>query len=309
MYYCVADHVLYLPQRGDVDSVKLLLSFGANVNVVNSKGQTPLDMATAGYLNHERRLAAAINKKHHRDSPLATSKSELKRQRSILSTIVPTRPKFVDCHLDGDFDGWVSVDFTDGPVILTRPKASGTEARERDLTDPVQITLEDVQHTQSRQVSTATVAIGNEKPTLEEDEELRQSYDSILNIFHATGGMGNFKLQHMPSASGKPISLSGKHAVPDLSMELERSIRVGEYENGSTILSLYEALEDTINMRMEELGSLGNPDEAIALTIQQQEMKRYNKTLYKSSPGICVCTCTRIHVCTYTCIHVCSSIV
>ena len=103
--------------------------------------------------------------------------------------------------------------------------------------------------------------------------------------------------------------------MPDLSMELERSIRVGEYENGSTILSLYEALEDTINMRMEELGSLGNPDEAIALTIQQQEMKRYNKTLYKSSPGICVCTCIRIHVhvCTHTCIHVhvhvCSSIV
>ena len=74
-------------------------------------------------------------------------------------------------------------------------------------------------------------------------------------------------------------------------MELQRSIRLAEYEEGSTILNLYEALEDTINRKMEELSSLENFDEAIALALQQKEMKQYNKTLHMVQAGEEVVMC------------------
>ena len=58
-----------------------------------------------------------------------------------------------------------------------------------------------------------------------------------------------------------------------------------EYEDGTAILNLCEALQDTINMKMEQLASIDS-DEAIALTWQQQEMKRYNKTFQISDAGM-----------------------
>ena len=109
----------------------------------------------------------------------------------------------------------------------------------------------------------------------------------MLNLLHATGAMSRHKLQQ---SSSKPISLSGVHIVPDLSMELQRSIRLSEYEEGSTILNLYEALEDTINRKMEELSWMDDLDEntadkAIALALQQTEMRQYNKTLHMFEAG------------------------
>ena len=170
---------------------------------------------------------------------------------------------------------------------MKRPVSMDKEVRVRDLTDPVQITLDDTQLTrktaESRQVSTPKNKARFSSAMVEEDELLRQSYDNILNVLHATGGVSSHKLEH---SSAKPISLSGKHAMHDLSTELQRSIRLSDYEDGATILNLYEALKDTVNMKMEELSSLGNNfDEAIALSLQQQEMSRYNKTLGKSTPG------------------------
>ena len=185
--------------------------------------------------------------------------------------------------MNGDFDGWVRVDFTDGPPIKKKQAAVDTNTRVRDLTDPVQITIDDMQQMSrhSQQVSTPETN-KTLRSTTEEDEQLRRSYDNILNLLHATGGMTGHEVQH---TSSKPLSLSGQHAVQDLSTELQRSIRLAEYEEGTTILNLYEALEDTINRRMEELASLGNPNEAIALALQQKEMRRYNKTLHKSDAG------------------------
>ena len=170
---------------------------------------------------------------------------------------------------------------------MTKPVSMGSEVRVRDLTDPVEFTIDDVEHTreatQSRQVSTPKNKTKLLSATVEEDELLRQSFDQILNILHATGGVSHHQLEH---SLGKPISLSGKHAAPDLSIELQRSIRLSDYEDGSTILNLYEALEDTVNMKMEELSLMGNNlDEVVALALQQQEMKKYNKTFHLSVAG------------------------
>ena len=53
------------PQKGELDSVKVLVAFGASVNTTNYRGQTPLDLATMGYLHQERKLSltnAALNR-------------------------------------------------------------------------------------------------------------------------------------------------------------------------------------------------------------------------------------------------------
>lgn len=284
-----------------MDAVKVLIAFGANVNSVNNRDNTPLDIATTGYVNQERKLTlanATLNsrlRQKSRESSPNTSRFDLSHNPQhnnsplIISKIVPTRPKFVDSHLDGDYDGWISVDFTDGPPIVKKSLPRMTETRIRDLTDPVNITHDDIeQHnvtTTSSQMKKAPSPKNRMQivrtTDIEEDEKLRQSFDSILNLLHATGGMTWQKLKHVTM---KPLSLSGQHAAPDLSMELQRSIQLADYERGTTILSLYETLEDNINSKMEEL-AIADLDEAIALTLQQKEMKHYNKTLQVNETG------------------------
>ena len=300
--YCFSLSPLHTLQKGDLNAVKVLVAFGASVNATNNRGQTPLDLATVGYLNQERKLSlsnTALNRhlvaRNPRECsprlPHQRSFTENHRESPLLSRIVPIRPKFVDMDLDGDLDGWTCVDFTDVPparAVTEKGVEVGSEVRFQDLTSPVSITMEEntqqPDHTANsssssshsvtqRQVSTTKSR--SRSVTVKEDEKLRRSFDDILNLLHATGGMTRHRLQQSPM---KPISLSGKHILPDLSMELQRSIRLAEYEEGSTILNLYEALQDTINRKMENL-SAGNLDEAIALALQQKEMKEYNKTL------------------------------
>ena len=302
------------PQKGELDSVKVLVAFGASVNTTNYRGQTPLDLATMGYLHQERKLSltnAALNRhlvrQRRESSPQIPNQrpappTHTHKESPLLSKIVPKRPKFVDMNLDGDLDGWVSVDFTDAPPTpptTERRVPLGNRVRLQDLTSPVNITMEENTHEDPtcgsssssshsaahRQVSTPK---NRARSMTAKDEKLRRSFDEILNLLHATGGMSRRRLQQSPA---KPISLSGQHIQPDLSMELQRSIRLAEYEEGSTILNLYEALEDTINRKMEELSLLENFDEAIALALQQKEMKQYNKTLHMVQAGEEVVMC------------------
>ena len=288
-------YIMYIPvcivcvtfQKGDLQAVKVVLAFGAHVNSINNHGQTPLDIATLGYINQECRVTAANMAHNNRlrtnaspHSPRIDSNAT-QRDSPLLSKIVPPRPKFVDFHLDGDFEGWINVDYSDGPPVLKRPAAiAGTEVRVRDLTEPVNFTKEDLAHYTLEERAASTPK--DESRCRVEDEALRQAFDGILNVLHATGGMSSQKLQ---STSLTPLSISGQHLVPDLSTEIQRSIRLADYEDGTTILNLYEALEDTINRKMEELSSLDNLDEAVALALQQQEMKRYNKTLLRKPAG------------------------
>jgi hypothetical protein len=274
-------------KKGDLGAVKVLVAFGASVNATNNRGQTPLDIATVGYIQQERKLSltnAALDRHLRRRSRDCSPKSshaarsdssQLSKDSPLLSKIVPTRPKFMDLHLDGDLEGWVSVDFTDGPPVMEKHVSAGREVRLHDLTDPVNIKMDDAQP-QTTTTSSSSSSSANHgqvstvggkilSPTIKDDVKLRQAFDDILNLLHATGGMGRHKLQQSPV---KPISLSGQHVLPDLSMELQRSIRLSEYEEGSTILNLYEALEDFINDKIEELSSLDDFNEALAISLQ-----------------------------------------
>ena len=256
--------------------VKTLLSFGADLNILNNRGQSALDVATACFINQEQKLHShqMRHAKHtNYASSLAAVKVEKKKLSSggspLLKRLVPFRPKLIDYALTGDFEGWVSVDFTTN-YQTHQPKEIQCNTRARNLTDPVQIPLEDIHRSDS-------LDTGERSTSKDGDELLHESYHVILDLLHAAGGMSSTQLQHMPSSPSHPISFSGNHG-PDLAMELERSIRLQEYEDGAAILSLYEALEDTINRKMEELTSLRSADEAIALAYQQKEMKAYKKT-------------------------------
>ena len=72
--------LLHRLQKGDLNAVKVLVAFGASVNATNNRGQTPLDLATVGYLNQERKLSlsntalnrhlmARSSREAHQDSP------------------------------------------------------------------------------------------------------------------------------------------------------------------------------------------------------------------------------------------------
>ena len=81
----------------------------------------------------------------------------------------------------------------------------------------------------------------------------------------------------------RSLSESGEYSDShSLGTELERSIKLREYDEGSTVLTLAEELEDSINERMEGQASFSaNPDEAIAIAMQQRELAKYSKTRKK----------------------------
>ena len=101
------------PQKGELDSVKVLVAFGASVNTTNYRGQTPLDLATMGYLHQERKLSltnAALNRhlvrQRRESSPQIPNQrpappTHTHKESPLLSKIVPKRPKYVNINFDG----------------------------------------------------------------------------------------------------------------------------------------------------------------------------------------------------------------
>ena len=99
------------------------------------------------------------------------------------------------------------------------------------------------------------------------------STDQMLRLLYSVGAVHG--MSRRKSSSSKPIAVHEE----TIELELERSIRFTDYDEGKTILSLSEDLEDYINMKMESSMSLtGNPDEAIAIAMQQKEIAQYRKT-------------------------------
>ena len=101
---------LHILQKGDLNAVKVLVAFGASVNATNNRGQTPLDLATVGYLNQERKLSlsnTSLNQhlmpRNSRESlprlPHQRSFTENHRESPLLSRIVLKQSKFVDMEL------------------------------------------------------------------------------------------------------------------------------------------------------------------------------------------------------------------
>ena len=181
------------------------------MNSLDNQGQTPTDIATMCFLSQERKLQIhnrAVNRRHN-TAPGTKIKRTPGNDSPVFSRVILPRAKLIDYSMGGELEGWVSVDFTAEFPPLPPTKDTSREVHVRDLTDPVQITLEEIQHSESQLISDAV-----DKEALEEglgDEELHQAYNEILDLLHATGGMSSAKMQHVLNVPGKPLPLSGKH--------------------------------------------------------------------------------------------------
>ena len=210
---------------------KTLISFGADVNPLNVRHQTPLDLATIAWASQER------NRKV----------SKASYQYSILE----------EC------------------ALLEASYQSGTSAEDpREFMQSMQIRMS---------LSVDADEDVKQKPAVPASSEMVRQMHEMLNLLYAVGALSSnsrkLRFNKIPKLveSGDFSSESG----------FERSIKLKDYDEGRTVLSLYEELEDYINRRIQSQESLSlNMDEAIAMTYQQQEMHRYKKTCKDEQHGI-----------------------
>ena len=197
---------------------KTLMSFGANVNALNARHQTPLDLATIAWASQERETKV-IN---HSNSVEAVK------------------------------------------------------------SDPVQIRLSVSEGDEEVKEKLPVEEVKEMLPVAASPEVAQQLHD-MLDLFYSVGALRGKSRKLRFNKIPKIVDSN------DFSSEsgLERSIKLRDYDEGGTVLSLYEELEDYINRRIDGQLSLSmNPDEAIAMTYQQQEMYRYKKTCKELQPGI-----------------------
>ena len=259
---------------------KTLISFGANVNPLNVRHQTPLDLATIEWASQERK------RKVSNDINGEVKPALVNPQRSSpqVSPILLRREVRPPAYSRADSTrSWVSVDTTgqtngtkngilEECALLEASYQSGTSAE-----DP----REFMQSMQIRMSLSDSVDKNDEEASA--GSEMVQQMHKMLDLLYAVGALSSNSRKLRFSKIPKLVE-SG-----DFSSEsgLERSIKLKDYDEGRTVLSLYEELEDYINRRIESQESLSlNMDEAIAMTYQQQEMHRYKKTCKDEQHGI-----------------------
>lgn len=265
-------------------SVRVLLAFGADVNLVNERRHTALDLATFLWVTYER--GAKINR--------TTNKLETicENQRSfpdVTSSPVPSpllqrsNPKLIS-RSDSQ-SSWTLVDRLsssngeDWTDSVDQCRINSDDSRE--FTSSVIIKFDDLvdEVPDARQHSPL---IGRSSPL----ECIKDILDLLYSV-HAQSGkavMQKFN-QVVPLLSSfsesKEFQDSIDAAVSPFSdsQELGDSIKIKDFIDGRMLFSLYEELEYNINSRLESQSSLSvNPDEAFALAMQQRELYQFRKT-------------------------------
>ena len=263
---------------------KTLMSFGANVNALNARRQTPLDLATIAWASQERETKV-IN----HSNGVEAVKSDPITHRYSVSQVSPILTRHgvrrtAYSRVDST-SSWVFVDAMyqvnggrngrlEEPTILEASYQScGSYDDPREFMDSVQIRLS---------VSEGDEEVKEKLPVAASPEVAQQLHD-MLDLLYSVGALRGKSRKLRFNKIPKIVDSN------DFSSEsgLERSIKLRDYDEGRTVLSLYEELEDYINVRIDGQLSLSmNPDEAIAMTYQQQEMYHYKKTCKEQQPGI-----------------------
>ena len=262
---------------------KTLISFGADVNPLNVRHQTPLDLATIAWASQERKRKVSNDINGEVKPALVNPQCSSPQVSPILLRHEVRPPAYSRAD---STRSWVSVDTTgqtkgtkngilEECALLEASYQSGTSAEDpREFMQSMQIRMslpvdadEDVK----------------QKPAVPASSEMVQQMHEMLNLLYAVGALSSnsrkLRFNKIPKLveSGDFSSESG----------FERSIKLKDYDEGRTVLSLYEELEDYINRRIQSQESLSlNMDEAIAMTYQQQEMHRYKKTCKDEQHGI-----------------------
>ena len=264
---------------------KTLMSFGADVNPLNVRHQTPLDLATIAWASQERKRKVS-NDINGEVKPALVNPQHSSPQVSPILLHHEMRPP---AYSKADSTrSWVSVDTmyqTNGTkngileecALLEASYQSGTSAEDpREFMQSMQIRM-------SLSESVDENEEVKQKPAVSASSEMVQQMHEMLDLLYSVGALSSnsrkLRFNKIPKLveSGDFSSESG----------LERSIKLKDYDEGRTVLSLYEEMEDYINRRIESQESLSlNMDEAIAITYQQKEMHRYKKTCKDEQHGI-----------------------
>jgi len=284
VFYCF----LLCFQVNDLPSVQVLLSFGADGNVVNSRQHTPLDIATLLWLGLEKSHNVS-----HKASKLKTMLEDTPQMSSIGKGYAPSpfsspmvhrqHKKYMSCE-------W---DIGDKRIPSSRENRAG-EGRAR---CEQQVSLED-----SRDLTSTVTPFKVSDVKEEAVEQAWTGDDEDLQLFKSVSTILEM-LYSVHAQSGKSILYKFKSKLPLLSSfsesnefqnsieaaaigpfresqdGLERSVKIEDYLEGKTVFSLYEELEFNITRAMEMESSLAaTPDFAIALALQEKELFQFRKT-------------------------------
>lgn len=253
------------------------------MNLTNHRRHTPLDIATYSWLVQERQtkisggtnnLATAQENVRHRSFPDVTSSPVPSPMLRRANPKVYART--------GSTSSWVYVD-----------EENGSPNGEENVVEQSHTSSED-----SREFTSSVMPIKSADFT---DEVLDEgttpapplkSLEAILNLLYSVHALSGKAIMHrfnkMPLLSSFSDSDEFQQSIERQkrlnpfwdSSDLVNSVKIRDFVEGRTVLSLYEELEYNINLRLANQSSLSpNPDEAIAITFQQKEMMKFKRTM------------------------------
>lgn len=262
---------------------KTLMSFGANINALNVRRQTPLDLATVAWAAQERgrKVVNYSNGVEVMTAEPITNRYSVSQVSPILARAGVRRTAY--SRVDST-SSWVFVDTLyqanggrsgglEESILEASYRSCCSNDDPREFMDSVQIRL--------------SASEGDEdvksKPPVTDTPEMAQQLHDMLDLLYSVGALRGKSRKLRFNKIPKIVDSNDFSSE----LDLERSIKLKDYDEGRTVLSLYEELEDYINGRIDcQLSLSMNPDEAIAMTYQQQEMYQYKKTCKEQQPGI-----------------------
>ena len=307
-------------QLCDLACAKALVAFGASLNETNDKEQTPLDLATLAWIAKEskKKIFNGTNNLESTDSkPASGSTTERPSTRSIITDL--SSSWVVVDQVNGS--GQTSRNSSQ-PGSSAASSCNGEEEEEevQDLSpilersfdlSSLNSSMDDARDFTNTMMPIRLSQMNEEvervesKPFEENDplDLMEEDRIEMLQFLYSVGAVSSakfkkFRLSRVPMLHSMSESLefsaelqrrgdkaASLEAASLQESELEQSIKLGDYDDGKTVLSLFEELEDHINLRMESQQSLSsNPDEAIALAMQQKELVVYKRTRKAPSP-------------------------
>lgn len=274
----------------------VLLAFGADVNLTNHRRHTPLDIATYSWLVQERQtkitsstnnLAAVQERAFHADNirsfPDVTS--------SPMPSPLPRRANAKVYTRTGSTSSWVYVDQENGSSNGESCVDSSVEQSHTSSEDSREFTSS-VMPIKPADFVEEVLDEGMPSPALHRGGGAAVGFETMLTLLYSVRARSGKALayrfstiSHLSSFSESDEFQQKIEAQKRLnpfwdSSDFENSVKIRDFLEGKTVLSLYEELEYNINLRLANQSSLSpNPDEAIAITFQQKEMMRYKRTM------------------------------
>ena len=294
---------MFLSQAGDLGAIKVLITFGADVDTLNAAQQTPVDMLKSPY------RAVSDCLQNSKKVTRSTQEHCTEQQRRVISpTEIPPPPKLPrreseDTDLADPEQNEVSIVISDDHEMsnhfeqrftleelpptdkdtLTVP--GPTKKRSLSLTSPPEL----------QAIPPVTYVHSHSQPSMSGTLEKRAAYErmsddkigKLVCLLRSAGAVSRTDAFCKKSNSAKPLSKMSRITFD------ESSEKVTKYESvtsksvdevGShrvlcctTRLTYYNKLREAIEKRLNNISApLSNtPDEAIALAMQMREMAMF----------------------------------